>query len=867
MGCADEATLRALTKGQLPREQAFALTQHLVDCDACSARLADVEADAARPRTVGRYVVLDELGRGGMGRVLRGYDPQLERFVAIKRLLDAAPDDTAQARLLREAQAMAKVVHPHLVSVFDAGLSDGDVYLVMEFVKGPTLAQWLDEAPRTWREVLRLFLQAGQGLSAAHAAGLVHRDFKPSNVLVQDGVAKVTDFGLALAAAPSSAPVATGKRELTSSGAAARVTRAGVNPGTPEYMAPEQFRGTFDARSDQFSFARCLEEALARRNPPRWVIDALRPALATDPQARYPSMSALLDALSPEARARSALTVQVSLAVAVLLAGGVAVARSRRVDCSTAGQAIAAVWNAPARAALAAHLGALPADVATRVQGALDGWASKWAERSRASCEATSSGAQSGHVELLRRLCLERRLSFFSTVVEQSTRASAERLISTTAELPEVDCSDEELLATGAADESDELRTRLQPLRLSLGRVEALTFSGDDGAALALGEQVLVEARDAGFPPVLAEAATLVGQRLTRSQPTRARALFQEAQGLISSLRTVPLATAHVGARSSLELLDTYGGEPQAFEALRPITEAAIARAGGGDAWQAAYQMYLGRALLARGEPEAAVGPMRRAYELRLAVAGPDAERTRSARANLAVALEGAGQTDEALVHLEALVASTLRLYGPRSILYARALAQLGATEVVAVRYQRATEHLEAARALLDALGAEEDLELEILDNLASLAELRGDFAAARPLRERLLSSVAEPSLHAKYAGLMSRVLLELGRRDDARTQAVAARDVLRTINPTHADLLVPLTTLGRLTPGAEGERLLVEALGLPEARDPEYRGDACLALALRSAGATRARWLEEARKNYAEGEVAFRVQELAKLK
>jgi len=360
---ADEARLRALTRGELPREEALALSQHLLDCDACSEVLSRLEADPAPRRNVGRYVVLDEIGRGGMGRVLRGWDPQLERFVAIKRLLDAGRAD-AQARLLREAQAMAKVVHPNLVSVFDAGLAEGDVYLVMEFVKGATLAQWLRETPREWREVLRLFLQAGRGLAAAHAAGLVHRDFKPSNVLVHEGVAKVTDFGLALAA--SETPVTGHDETPSASGASARVTRAGTNPGAPEYMAPEQFRGTFDARSDQFSFARSLGLALAKQKPPRWVTDALRRALQVDPTLRYPSMEALLDALSPETRARRAVLVR-SLAAGLVLVGGVAAfTAANRVDCSTALTPMQNAWTAGVKASLATTLQTVRAPRRTR---------------------------------------------------------------------------------------------------------------------------------------------------------------------------------------------------------------------------------------------------------------------------------------------------------------------------------------------------------------------------------------------------------------------------------------------------------------------------------------------------------------------
>lgn len=860
---ADEARLRALTRGELPRDEAFKLSQHLLDCDECSQRLTRVEAATPPGRTVGRYVVLDEVGRGGMGRVLRAWDPQLERFVAIKRLLDAGKSD-AQARLLREAQVMAKVTHPNLVAVYDAGLADQDVYLVMEFVKGSTLAQWLAEAPRTWRETLRLFLQAGRGLAAAHAASLVHRDFKPSNVLVQDGVAKVTDFGLALASSDVlPAMVTSPDAPPSTGGASARVTRAGVNAGTPEYMAPEQFRGSFDARSDQFSFARALEQALVGKRPPRWVVDALRRALSPGPDQRYPSMEPLLEALSPEARARRALVLQVVVAAVLVLGGAVAFTASRRIDCARAEFPMTAAWTPQVRSGVAQALSAVPEASSQHVLSAFDGWAQRWRSRSRESCEATTAGSQSERVELLKRLCLERRLAFFTTVLAQAPSVGVEALTRVAEELPPVDCSDDELVATGAADESEELRTRLQPVRLELGRIDALLAAGQRQAAYALAEPTLAQARSIGFGPVVAETALLVGQSLRERDLEGARAKLRESYALIASSRAVNSWPAHVGSRAALDLLDTYRGDATAFDALRPVAEAAIARAGQDDEWNASLAMTLGRSLLARGEAKGAVVWLRQSYELRLKMSGPDHVRTQLARSNLAAALEAAGENDEAVLHYEALVEMARRLYGEKSAQFARTLGELGASEVVAVKYVSARDHLNRARSLFAALGLPEADEPSLLDNLASLAELSGDFAAAKPLRERVLAQVQEPALRAKYQALMSRVLLETGDLEGARRQASEARAALSAINPHHFDLLVALTTLGRLTPGEEGKRLLETALALPEARDPEYRGDALQALASHCSGAERDAWNKKALASYREGMVQFRVEQL----
>jgi eukaryotic-like serine/threonine-protein kinase len=230
------------------------------------------DAEAGRPalrlgQRAGRFVLLSEVGRGGMGTVFAAYDEHLERKVAIKLLhpgRGAAADASYRERLLREAQAMARVAHPNVVSVYEVGETGGQVFLAMEFVDGVPLSQWQKQQERTWKAVLEMYLQAGRGLAAAHAMGLVHRDFKPDNVLVgRDGRARVLDFGLArvdelqseapgLAVPPSAGQ--TISRALTAAGRVA---------GTPGYMSPEQYQcEPLDARSDQFSFCVALYEGL-----------------------------------------------------------------------------------------------------------------------------------------------------------------------------------------------------------------------------------------------------------------------------------------------------------------------------------------------------------------------------------------------------------------------------------------------------------------------------------------------------------------------------------------------------------------------------------------------------------------------------
>jgi serine/threonine protein kinase len=271
----------------------------------------EVLSPLARGATIGRYVVLGMVGRGGMGEVYAAYDPELDRKVAVK-LLRVKPGNgvsltEGRQRTLREAQAIARLSHPNVVVVYDVGTFRDQVFIAMEFVDGNTATYWLAAQPRSWQEVLRVFRAAGRGLVAAHEKGLVHRDFKPDNVMVgRDGEVRVMDFGLARqvnekpAAEPAPArrspvmfgdgsadpardpmetvllngpptgpttpplgtePQAPGMFEV-------QLTRTGAMMGTPAYMAPEQFLSTAtDARTDQFSFCVALYEALYGERP------------------------------------------------------------------------------------------------------------------------------------------------------------------------------------------------------------------------------------------------------------------------------------------------------------------------------------------------------------------------------------------------------------------------------------------------------------------------------------------------------------------------------------------------------------------------------------------------------------------------
>ncbi|MBK8239149.1 MAG: protein kinase [Deltaproteobacteria bacterium] len=299
------------------------------------------DADAPGPEipaSIGRFEVRRKLGEGGMGVVFAAYDAELDREVAIKLLrargADAAP---ARARLLREARAMAKLSHPNVITIYDVGTLDEHVFIAMELVQGLNLRRWLRHRPRTWRGVLERFADAGAGLAAAHAAGIIHRDFKPDNVLVgDDGRVRVLDFGLARRI-DVDAELTPDSPQLASPDDIERLTLSGAVMGTPAYMAPEQWRGlAIDHRTDQFAFCVALWEALFGQRPfggtgaaaiatrvmsgdlrrppedrqvPGWLVRVLKRGLSVLPEQRFASMGELLDVLSRLGRERAQLEI------------------------------------------------------------------------------------------------------------------------------------------------------------------------------------------------------------------------------------------------------------------------------------------------------------------------------------------------------------------------------------------------------------------------------------------------------------------------------------------------------------------------------------------------------------------------------
>lgn len=536
---------------------------------------------ATHPVMVGRYTVLGPIGSGGMGSVVRAHDPELQREVALKLVrAERMGDAGTRARLVQEARAMARLSDPHVAMVFEVGEAGEHLYVAMELIDGRDLRAWLDEGPRPWRAALELYQQAGRGLAAAHAKGLIHRDFKPENVVVDaEGRARVVDFGLAR----ELADIGTEREPVpdTSEAPAARtdLTTTGTLLGTPAYMSPEQWRGDLiDARSDQFSFCVAVWEALHGRRPfagtrigelmqavtsgeldepgasavPRRIQRALRRGLATSPDERWPDMDALLDALRP--RGRRGWLVVATATVAAAVAGVVVVMgeTSPGDACRLQREALANVWDDATREAAArgVRATALPyaEDVWHALSPRLDAYADEWVEAAQISCAAAltqTPAALERHAHQQR--CLDearQRLDHLGDALAVADEAAVVDAGNAADRLPDLGaCADDRRLVAWATDDSPERADAVARARVQLDRAERAlavldTAAGrtrfetevQSGRAAALAAQQA--ATLAGHAPLQAEASLALGQLLLeageRPEAERSLALSME---------------------------------------------------------------------------------------------------------------------------------------------------------------------------------------------------------------------------------------------------------------------------------------------------------------------------------------------------
>jgi tetratricopeptide (TPR) repeat protein len=526
---------------------------------AARARAADPDADTLTtsvwdretgdcPRSIGRYAILRRIGAGGMGVVYAAYDELLDRRLAIKVLHDHLwdVDGRRRERLLREAQALARITHPNVVTVHEVGNSDEQLFVVMEFVVGPTLKDWLVHEKRTWQQVVAVFRQIAEGIAAIHEAGLVHRDIKPSNVIVgDDGRVRVLDLGLVAMGVGDLLETDESKWKSSASSSShdrhvGPLTMTGERLGTPAYMSREQFLGLEPTpASDVFSFTVALYEALYSYHPfgttsfhelqsavvagqivpppsssavPAWLHSLVVRGLAPDPKDRPSSMRALSEELAHESGRGRGRWLGLLATAAVAALTGVVVARAQvppsAPTCDGGRAAIAEVWNGQRatdiRAAIVATERPYAAAMAGRITDSLDDYASSWAEARDRACLEHARGEHSEALLDARMTCLDRRRQALAETVEILARADAdvvEHAGQMVAKLPRLAACDE--LARVV---EPEVPPAVAMLESRLVRAETLAHAGRVADATELAREVAGEAEALGQPSLVVRA-------------------------------------------------------------------------------------------------------------------------------------------------------------------------------------------------------------------------------------------------------------------------------------------------------------------------------------------------------------------------
>jgi serine/threonine protein kinase/tetratricopeptide (TPR) repeat protein len=758
--------------------------------------LADLEHQLfGRPRrvvTVSRYVLLKRIAAGGGGVVYSAFDPELDRKVAIKliRTRGTHPGDSteAAARLTREARAAAKLSHPNVVTVHDVGIynpaeigvvvgrddeeleeaierevpSTG-VFVVMEFIDGENLAQWCQREDRGWHTVLEAYLQAGDGLAAAHASSLIHRDFKPSNVMIgTHGRARVLDFGLARAQGekderPDTSDLPEAKLDQTID-KHAPLTREGAILGTPAYMPPEQHAGEpADERSDQYSFCAALWEGLSGTLPfpgddldslaeaknaerfsafdedkaPAWMIRALRRGLSARPEARFGSMRELLDELSHNP-AESRLRLIIGSGLVVMLGALTATVLITRGDaepvCPDPSLPLAGIWDDGRKAAIADAFASSDKSYAASTwvsaESAIDDYAKRWVAARKEACEATLV-RQERSPELMgaQMLCLDTRLNRVAELTRLLATGDGQ-VIETAMEgvamlAPLEACTDPKQAGTTLLPPIA-VRDEVMAVDAELARAEALRRAGKLDDATAAVDAALEQAEGLDHPPLQARGLLLRGQ---------IRSLAKDARGAEAALREALLiAESTADDDSAVRILVELGHvvgfvDKRHAEAGRILAfaRAKLSRHNPGPHVEALLERNAGLLFLDQRQFSEAVGPLERARTLLADAYGEDSVQVTTAinaLALLAVKRRDFGAAEAYYIRSKGILESSL---GPHHPTVAGIVGNLGVIALEQGDWARAEVFQRQGLTILrDAVGDDHPYVAQALNNLAA---------------------------------------------------------------------------------------------------------------------------------------------------
>jgi serine/threonine protein kinase len=825
--CLGEETILALVDGRQALAASRTIEEHVEGCADCRELLARAAEEilpsvtrsgsTGLPRQtpqpgerVGRYQICSIVGMGAMGVVYAAYDPELDRKIALKILRSREGGDPVLEglRLKREAQALARLSHPGVVAVYDVGLCDDSVFIAMELVDGTTLREWLRQEGRSRREILDALLAAGRGLEAAHRAGLVHRDFKPENVLIgNDGRVRVSDFGLAR-------PL--GESELSTQ---SRPQLA----GTPAYMPPEQLRGDeLDERADQFSFCvtvwealfderpfagdslRALAETIEDQRPKRRLgarvqvsvrcLRALRRGLAASADDRFPEMGALLERLAEEGRPKKMRWALLALGITIAASAGAYRQARRAALCVGADGKLAGVWDGARRERVHRRLLASGQSYAAasfeEVARLFDDYSARWVAMRTEACQATRlSGEQSEELMDLRMGCLDDRLHELGTLT--SLLADSEGLLDraprAAAQLSELAvCANRRALESPLKLPADlETQKNVAEVRAQLAEVRAFHAAGRYEEGLSRARAAAQRAETLHYRPLEAEALYWRGnleaerdQQSSAADTLRQAALAAEAgrhdESAAESWTLLSMVQGddlqhYDDAQRSAELaaaaLERLGGQPRIeAELANAVGATAFRRSKLGEA-RAAFDRglkicerapecrtagllnNLGSVADQEGDYVAAESYYRRSLELRERTLGRDHPDVVPVLLNLGDLAIEQGQNDLAIERFKRADAIVERAHGREHVEAAAVLSRIADVEMRAGHFDRARAAYQRALTIREHSQGPNHVDVAVvLDELGRLCGEEGKLAESVPLFER--------ALHIREAGL-----------------------------------------------------------------------------------------------------------------